>query len=450
MILIHRKWLAALTISSLAAAAIAGCGSKSDTASPSGAAPGTGGTDPKIELRFIWWGSQDRHDRTLKVVRLFEEKHPNVKISTEFTGGDQIFQRLATQAAGNDLPDIVQMDLPILAEYAQKNLIRPLDEYVGSGTINLQDVDANYVDGGKINGKLYALSIGTTAIAMVVDPEMYKRAGVPIPEPGYTWDDFIGQARQLKEKLGKDVYVRAMSGPAEFRQIYLNQLGQSFYNEGFTGLGYDDKYLADFFTMWKQLIDKGITPGPAVTAAIQGLEDEMIVHGKSPNHAAQQPRVAFNSNQFVALSKAANRSLDMVIYPNFPNGQKGQYLKPSQFLSIATGSKHPDMAARFIDFFTNSLEANEILGAERGVPISSKVREHLYSTMNEAGKKTFDYVENVSRYSAGQPVSPPGDAAVLSIFDKTYEAMAFGKLTPAQAAAQFRQEAEAVLVRNKK
>ena len=34
------------------------------------AAPAADGE--KIELRFAWWGSQDRHDRTIKVIEMYE------------------------------------------------------------------------------------------------------------------------------------------------------------------------------------------------------------------------------------------------------------------------------------------------------------------------------------------------------------------------------------------
>jgi multiple sugar transport system substrate-binding protein len=446
------KWISMVMAIILTMTLVMGCAKTSEPAASSSAKSSSAksNSDEKINLRFIWWGSQTRHDRTLEVVKLFEQQNPNVKITAEFTGGDEYFQRLATQAAGNNMPDIVQMDNAILAEYVERDLIRPLNEYIDSGVINTGDIEQSLLDGGYVNGKMYAMSIGTTSIAMAVDPAMYEKAGLEIPKPGYTWDDFVEQAYTLKEKLGKDVYVRGVSGPYEFKQAYLPQLGQSFYNKDGTGLGFDDQYLIDFLSMWKKLMDDGVVAGPQITSMIQGVEDEMIVHGKAPNHAAQQPRVAFTSNQFIALSKAANRPLDMTVYPMVSNAEKAQYVKPSQFLSISTNTKHPEMVAQFIDFFTNSLEANTILAAERGVPVSSKVRAHLYTTIDEASQKTFDYIEMVAPYSTGTLFNPPGDSAVMSIYDNVFETMAFKKITPEQAAERFRKEAEEVLKKNVK
>ena len=39
----------------------------------------------QVELRVAWWGSQDRHDRTIKAIELFQKKYPNIKVGTEGT-----------------------------------------------------------------------------------------------------------------------------------------------------------------------------------------------------------------------------------------------------------------------------------------------------------------------------------------------------------------------------
>ena len=38
------------------------------------------------ELRVAWWGSQDRHNRTIKAIELFQKKYPNIKVTYEFAG----------------------------------------------------------------------------------------------------------------------------------------------------------------------------------------------------------------------------------------------------------------------------------------------------------------------------------------------------------------------------
>src|SRR5690348_13028455 len=72
----------------------------------------------KITLRLAWWGEQPRHDYTLKVIELFEEKNPDINIEFEFSNWDDYWKRLAPMAAANQLPDIMQMDLLYLKAYS--------------------------------------------------------------------------------------------------------------------------------------------------------------------------------------------------------------------------------------------------------------------------------------------------------------------------------------------
>lgn len=395
----------------------------------------------EIKLRMTWWGSQNRHDRTLKVIDLFEQEYPHIKIASEFSGWEGYWEKLATQAAGQNLPDIIQMDMQYKSEYVSRKLLANLDPFVQSGVLDLSDVNEIYLSGGRVDDSLYAVNIGANALAMAIDPAMYEKAGVPIPQSGYTWEDFMNDARTLKSNLGNDVFVKTLSGGHEFRH-YLRNHGEELYNDDGTALGYDDdQYLVDFFRMWDTLLKEGVAAPPELTSMVQGLEDELIVQGRSPNHF-------FHSNQIIALVAASQRPLEMVIYPGTEGGEFGHYLKPSQFLSASAHSENQEAAATFINFFTNSIEANEILAGERGVPIAQKIRENMYLTLDQAGQDMFDYMDEVAKYSREVPYEAPGSGTVLQAFERAYEALSYKQMTPEEAAQSFRKEASEILGRN--
>ena len=93
-----------------------------------------------VTIRFAWWGSQARNDQTQEVVELFEKEYPWITVECEFVGWDQYFDNLSTQIAAGDMPDILQHDYRYLETYVNKDLLLPLDEFVGE-EIDLSDVD---------------------------------------------------------------------------------------------------------------------------------------------------------------------------------------------------------------------------------------------------------------------------------------------------------------------
>ena len=76
-------------------------------------AAGAAGISPAwaqaADMRLIFWGGQGRADRTFGVTDLFETATGN-KIEGEFLAWNDYWPKLATQTAGGNAPDIIQMD----------------------------------------------------------------------------------------------------------------------------------------------------------------------------------------------------------------------------------------------------------------------------------------------------------------------------------------------------
>jgi len=176
---------------------------------------------------------------------------------------------------------------------------------------------------------------------------------------------------------------------------------------------------------------------------VKSVEDEFLVTKKAA-------MAAVHANQIVAMVKAANRPLKLALLPKHKDQVKeGTYVKPSQFFSVAATSKNKDKAVQFVNYFTNDIEANKVLMAERGVPISSKVREALMPLLNDAQKEMFNFMEVVVLNSSPiDPPDPPGHPEVDKLLKNLEEQMLYGQLTPAEAAIKFREEANKILAKS--
>ena len=399
----------------------------------------------KVTLRVSWWGSQERHNRTLRAIELFEQRHPEIDVLPEFSSWTEYWTKLTTQAAARNLPDVIQHDYQYLAEWVQRGLLMPLDGFVNQGVLNLASVPESQLAGGRIGGTLYGVNLGTNALAIAYDPQIFARAGLDVPKPEWTWQDFMDISFKMRNSLG--IYGMG-SGPAlydmEVFKIWLKQHGNWIYDPSGTDLGYrDDALFARFFEMILELQRGGGIPTRDFDVARGdiGVEGNLIVTG-------QAAMAFFWSNQLVAVSTAAGRPLKLTLFPRGgPDRISGVYLKPSMFFSISAQTAHPREAAMFIDFITNSVEANSVLMAERGVPISPAVRAALTPRLGDMQRESFGYVGLVEVH--GSPINPPDPPGHSSVLNNVYlplvDQVLYEAMSPQQAAGEFRRQALRVL-----
>ena len=402
-----------------------------------------------VALRIMWWGSKNRHDRTIKVLEMYQAKNPGITFTYEFTGFNDYWTRLATQAAGGNLPDIIQQDYARLAEWEANRLMVPLDDFVADGTINLVRVPTVSIDGGRINGKLYAINLGNNSQSILLDVDAFKRAGIPLPRETWTWDEFEQTVTTIHQKLGIFGAGFGLADPQIWKSVYIGHGTWVFTPDGRSIAAVDDRPFVDHLKMLVRLQTAGALPSrqQEISDYHDNIEAQPIV----------QARAAMSyqwSNQAVAEAAAAGagRTFRLTHLPRPQGGRASNYLKPSQFFSITSHSKHPREAAAFIDFFTNSVEANRILRAERGVPIAPKVQEALKPLVTPAELETFRYVARVQTDSSPLPPPDPPNEGVLETNVYTplvIDAVLLGRLSPEEGAKILRTEGNKVLARSK-
>ncbi|WP_066051213.1 ABC transporter substrate-binding protein [Robertmurraya korlensis] len=396
--------------------------------------------DKKVTLRVAWWGNQPRHDYTLKIIELYEKENPNVKIEPEYASWDDYWKKMAPQAAANRLPDVIQMDLSYITEYSTNNQLADLTPFYGK-EIDTSDHSENFLNGGKIDGKYYGLTASMVALSYQYDPEVLKKIGMDKIPSDWTWDDYKAMGENAS---AAGVYIDNGPGsaPDVLFNYYLRTKGQRLYSEDGTALGYkEDKYFVEYFTVYSDMVKNKSILSPDAIAQVKGLEDNPVVKQESIG-------IVQWASQLLGLQQVANRPLEISGLPG-PDTDKGLFIKPGMFWSMANSSENKSEAAKFIDFMTNNIEANKLMLGDRGIPGSPKVQEALVPLLTPVQKQIFDYVawaENNS--SAFHGPDPAGAGEVINLLKNFADQTAFGVVTPEEAAKQFRQQAEAVLGQN--
>lgn len=385
-----------------------------------------------VTLRMAWWGSQARHDKTIAVIEMYQEKYPHVDIQYEFYDFDGYFTKLNTLVASNDCWDIMQMGGNFPA-YLSK--ILPLNDLIDSGVIDTSNTTDAFLKTTMYNGDQVGVSNGVNTYGVAYDPAMFAEAGIDEPFEGWTWDDYEAMCNTIHNELGvfgsskfDDFAAGCGSGIPQYGIEY------GFYAMTNDDLGFDDyNLLTEYIQMRADLTETGAYPDPGALAEIKDIEGDFLVTGE-----AAMTWVA--SNQFIALSEAAGRELKMVPIPRrTEDGPAGAAIQSSQMFSISTDSQNPEEAAKFLNFFWTDEEANKILANERGMSIFSNVLDALAPEMTEEQIKVNDFVMLVGSYEVGEtnPISPAPSQEIQDYYKLIIEKVIYGEMTADQAAKDF-------------
>jgi multiple sugar transport system substrate-binding protein len=356
-------------------------------------------------LTITWWGSQSRHDRTIAAIELFEANNPDINIEYEFNGWGDYWTRVNTQVAGDNIACVMQQDYAFLTEWASRGLLMPLDELYASGAIDVSNISQDILDSGMTDGQAFGLSLGTNSQVFILDADAFEAAGVELPAWDWTWDDFETISNQIHEATGIWSIAYGPWDDNSLKSLLISD-GQWLFTEDGSAIGIEDPtVMVEHLDRIKRLMDSGAIPSMEEQAdiAAAGLEGSPIVTG------GEAMRYQW-SNQIVALYTAAGEDRNFVLHPmpRVADGVTPNYLKPSMFFSITEGCETVEEAAKFIDFVTNSIEANDILLGERGVPVSTVISEDLKAKVDPVSVQVFEYIAAISEVA--QPVPPPDPA----------------------------------------
>jgi multiple sugar transport system substrate-binding protein len=395
----------------------------------------------ETRLRLFWWGNPERDKRTFQVVDVYKKKNPDVQVDAEAIGWTDYWPKMATQAAGRNMADVVQMDYRYLYEYARRNQLEPLDEYVGE-ELDLSRFDPTFLDSGRFQGKLYAVPWTVNSTACYYDTVRLNEFGVTMPDWRWTWDDLKTVARDIKKQAPEGYAAVANKGIWEpMLEFFLRQRGKALYTED-GEIASTQEDVTDYFGLWDSLRQEGLVPAADVTTRDIGGLDALPLTGR-------KCAIDFaHSNQIIGLQALVPNELGVTMLPNLAGGRPGQYLKPSMLISMSRTSPNKDGAVKLLAFLAYDLDAAAVLGVERGVPGDKQAREFLLDKVNPVERKMIDYLDIVAGNVSPLPPPPPkGAGEVETLLRRFYPELAFGRMDVKDGSERFFKQTQAVLRR---
>ena len=401
----------------------------------------------ETELRMSWWGGNSRHQATLKALEKFQEKYPDIVVKGEYTGWDGHLSRLTTQIAGNTEPDVMQTNwnwLPIFSRTGEGFY----DMTQKSGELHVSNFPASAMNMTTIDGKINGLPVSMTSRVFYYNKDMWQKAGVAYPT---NWQELLAAGKAFEEKLGKDYYplvIEARDVFAMNRSLFIQKYGKDIISHDTNLLDFDNKEMTAFFQLYADQVKNHVFPSTK----------EFASYGKG-NLYEMRPWIDGRFGGLymwdTAIAKYSDNlqppmSLELGPYPMTPGAtQAGLLARPSMMFSIGRNTKHPEEAAKLVNFLLNDPDGIKALGLARGIPMSSEGLKVL----NEAGEvdqnglafKGYEQAKSLPQQVL--PTTYTDNAQLMELFGEAMQHIDYGESTPQEAAKSFLRKGNRVLKR---
>src|SRR5215212_6037973 len=161
----------------------------------------------------------------------FHKLHPNITIKMQNVNADSASQKLTTQIAGGNPPDVAYVDASATSDFASRQALVNLDDYISRSSIVKPD---DYVDAFKTfvtyQGHLWGLPIDGESTGLFYRKDLFAAAG--IDHPPTTWEEFQTDVEKLtdpaKKQYGYEVFA---SEAAYYWYPWLYQAGGDLLSE---------------------------------------------------------------------------------------------------------------------------------------------------------------------------------------------------------------------------
>ena len=258
------------------------------------------------------------------------------------SGADSYTEKVSTAVLTNRLPDLLFVDGPNVAGYAENGIIVPLDEFVSAE--DKADMIDSCLKQGTYNDKLYAVALWESSVGVFYNKDILAEAGIEVPakiEDAWTWTQLYDVAKSLttKDHFGITLNTNASQITYYYSPLYV-QLGSDMVSaDGAVANGYVNgeagvkiaNYLKSFYT-------DGI-------ANIEPVSTE-FADGKSALWLA-------TSYQVTTLSNYPDLNWGVTYYPVSDEGVGGTPTG-SWTVAVTSNASDPKGAYCFLDYLTNT------------------------------------------------------------------------------------------------
>lgn len=284
------------------------------------------------------------------IIAAFEAENPDIQVQLEPVGSGDYYARILTQIAAGDPPDLLQIGDDAVPMFVDRGAFVSLEPYInGEFPLDTSIYLPGMLEPGNWNGEQYLLPKDYSPMAVYYNKNLFDAAGVPYPQDGWTWEDFLSTAQALTVRDGDTTTQWGVQLPAAwttgFEYWVAAAGGRLISEDGSTFVGYMDspevqkavQFYADLYNLYS------VAPPPADMNSFGGGNSEFDNGAAAMRIFGRWPQAGIKENPNINLGVVG-----------LPAGAKRANVLFWGGFGISALSENPEAAWRFLRYYVGS------------------------------------------------------------------------------------------------
>lgn len=221
---------------------------------------GTSGDDKDeiVTINYYTWEGDESANFIEERIKNFEDENPNIKVDYKalVNSNDTVeyYKKLDIQTGTGQPIDVVAFShVDFLIERAARGVLAPIDELLEADSIDSKEdffIDPEY------DGKTYGIQDASQPWLVALNKDALDKAGLPVPEWGWTWDDFKEYSEKLTDGDQYGAYFHTWGEYASFPAY--SELAHPYLTADEEPV-FDDDSFKQYFDLRREMEESGST-----------------------------------------------------------------------------------------------------------------------------------------------------------------------------------------------
>lgn len=360
---------------------LAACGNGESETTNSGAPDGQSGEANEITMWVQF--SEEEAEGQVMVNSIEEFNNTNesgLEAKVEYiprSGSGGGYEDVINAALTTDtLPDIITLDGPNTAAYANSGIIQPLDGKIS----DLDDFLPSIIEQGTYDDELYAIGYSESNVGVFYNMDMLEEANIdlesiPTVDSPWDWAEFEEVLETLHNHYERPVFDMGLDDHSEwliyaFAPFVWSAGGEITNEDGTEAIGYfDSEETASAFDFIQGLVENGYVTITPVDNGFQTGEYPLLMSGSWTIQELE--------------SEYEDINYGIMPYPVSPD--TGDLVSPtgSWAYGLSTSTDNPDGAAELIDFLTSEEQLYNMSMGNSVLPARQSVADRMIEEVDE-------------------------------------------------------------------